>query len=354
MEPPKQQNVATVANGDTEMSDYSKLPEKPLVSVWMTTYQHAPFIREALDSVLMQRVEFPYEICLGDDGSTDGTREICIDYSKRFPDKLRLFLRSRLNPVRKLHKFPGMHNAASTFNACRGKYIALLEGDDYWLHPHKLQTQVNVLESDPTLAACCHYAIAMQDGKPWFGGVTPEFAVDTVTVEGILKRDVTNLHTSTWMLRRGKPMQWEGFDSSLFIDYPMMVWTLLQGRGHVLPYIWSLYRYHPQAVFTTLSTEARLRENLELWKCLSSIVPQEMGGALSIGMSRTLTLYIGSLVRAGKYRLAWAHFRENVSKIANINCTAKERDRLRWLAIEAMLIPRLAGLRRRLKERQIM
>jgi glycosyltransferase involved in cell wall biosynthesis len=354
MEPPENQIVVPVANGDTEMSDYSKLPETPLVSVWVTTYQHASFIREALDSVLMQRVEFPYEICLGEDGSTDGTREICIEYARRFPDKLRLFLRSRSNPVRKLHKFPGMHNAASTFNECRGKYIALLEGDDYWLHPHKLRSQVNLLESDPTLAACCHYAMAMQHGKPWSAGVTPTVAVDTVSAESLLKRDVSNLHTATWLLRRGKPLPWECFNSSLFIDYPMMVWTLLQGRGRVLPYIWSLYRYHPQAVFTTLSMEDRLRENLELWKCLNSIVPPELLGALSIGMSRTLTMYIGSLVRAGKYQLAWAHFRENISKIAGINCTVKERNQLRWLATEAMLIPRLAGLRRRLIERRIM
>src|SRR5262245_58120103 len=133
---------------DFEHSDFSRLAGDPLVSVDMITYQHAPFIKEALDSVLMQKVNFPYEICLGEDGSADGTREICLDYARRHPDKIRLFLRNRTNPARNRFKAPYMHNAAATFDACRGKYIALLEGDDYWIHPHKLQMQVDQLESD--------------------------------------------------------------------------------------------------------------------------------------------------------------------------------------------------------------
>src|SRR2546425_11408599 len=96
------------SHGDVEYGGLSRVPEEPTVSVLMVTYQHARFIREALDSVLIQKVRFPFEICLGEDGSTDGTREICIEYAQRYPDKIRLFLRDRANPSRKLFSAPFM------------------------------------------------------------------------------------------------------------------------------------------------------------------------------------------------------------------------------------------------------
>ena len=67
----------------------------PIVSVCVSTYQHVDFIRECLDGILMQVTDFPFEIVVGEDESTDGTRDICIDYARRFPDKIRLFLRER-------------------------------------------------------------------------------------------------------------------------------------------------------------------------------------------------------------------------------------------------------------------
>jgi hypothetical protein len=339
-------------NVDLEYSDPSKLPAAPLVTVDMITYQHASFIKEALDSVLMQKVQFPYEICLGEDGSTDGTREICIEYAKRHADKIRLFLRNRSNPARNSFKAPYMFNAAATFDACRGKYIALLEGDDCWLHPNKLQLQVNQLESDPALAASCHFAAAVQEDKPWSGSITPNFPMDSATIEGILRRDVGNLHTSTWLLRRGKPMQWEGFKSCSFGDYPILVWTLLQGTARVLPRVWSLYRIHGQGVFSSLSNEIRLRENVGLWECLKALVPADLHSAVDIGVCRTLIMYIAELRKAGKYGPALACFRRTLSQIASVRSSATERRQLRLLALESLVIPRLRGLRNRWHERQ--
>ena len=75
------------AHIDREISDWSKLPSDPLLSVAMIAYNHKDYIREAIDSVLMQKVSFPYEICIGEDGSTDGTREICLEYATKYPER---------------------------------------------------------------------------------------------------------------------------------------------------------------------------------------------------------------------------------------------------------------------------
>lgn len=127
------------------------------VSIAMVTYNHEQFIAKALDSVLMQRTNFDYEIVIGEDCSTDGTRAIVLDYQSRHPDIFRLILNERNI---------GMHkNGDQTVQACNGEYVAMLEGDDYWTSPDKLQKQVDFLEKHPECAICFHNAaIVYQDG----------------------------------------------------------------------------------------------------------------------------------------------------------------------------------------------
>jgi glycosyltransferase involved in cell wall biosynthesis len=97
------------------------------VSVCLLTYNHAPYIRQALDSVLMQQADFAFEVCLGEDESSDGTREICIEYAERYPDLIRLFLRNRQDVVYIDGKPTGRFNFVQTLKACSGKYVALID-----------------------------------------------------------------------------------------------------------------------------------------------------------------------------------------------------------------------------------
>lgn len=135
----------------------SNVTPECVVSVCIQTYQHAPYIRECLDSVLKQKVNFPWEIIIGEDESTDGTREICIEYAKSYPNLIKLFLRSRKDVIYVDGKPTGRRNMIENIMAAEGKYIALLEGDDFWLDPHKLQKQVDFLNSNPECVACHHW-----------------------------------------------------------------------------------------------------------------------------------------------------------------------------------------------------
>ncbi|MDR0864811.1 MAG: glycosyltransferase [Candidatus Symbiothrix sp.] len=111
-----------------------------LVSVCLVTYNQEQFIEKVIQGALMQETSFPFEIVIGEDHSSDGTLKICEDYQKQFPDKIRL-LPSSINLGLK-------ENFLRTFRACKGKYIAYLEGDDYWITQDKLQKQVTILEKD--------------------------------------------------------------------------------------------------------------------------------------------------------------------------------------------------------------
>src|SRR5699024_5534697 len=91
---------------------------KPVVSVCVQTYNHAPYIKECLDGILMQKTDFPIEVLLGEDASTDGTREICLEYAQKYPEKIRLFLHHRENNI----KING--NPTGRFNSLYNLYSA--------------------------------------------------------------------------------------------------------------------------------------------------------------------------------------------------------------------------------------
>lgn len=148
-----------IAEHTSEISS-EVLIDCPIVSVLLNTYNHAEFIEEALGSVLMQEVKFSFEVVIGDDASADGTSKVIDRYQREYPDKIKI-LRSTEN----LGKYTGSGrlNAIRGLNACRGKYIALCEGDDYWTDPLKLQKQVDYLETHPEVAGCFGDCIIVND-----------------------------------------------------------------------------------------------------------------------------------------------------------------------------------------------
>lgn len=139
-----------------ETSDPMRLCAHPLVSVWMIAYNHEPFIRQAIEGVLMQKTDFDFELVIGEDCSADRTREICFEYQKRFPEKIRVLWAQE-------NVFKKGGNGNRTRARCRGEFIALCEGDDYWTDRDKLQKQVDVLRRHPEVTFCCHHFVALTE-----------------------------------------------------------------------------------------------------------------------------------------------------------------------------------------------
>ena len=140
----------------------------PLVSVCVTTYNHERYIAQAIESVLGQRTTFAVEVVVGEDCSTDNTLAICREYEKNYPDRVRV-VASESNI--------GMHrNYRRTIEACRGKYIAMLDGDDWFSDMDKLQIQVEQLEKSG--AAMC-YTRSERRGEDGSSVIYPEGALHT-------------------------------------------------------------------------------------------------------------------------------------------------------------------------------
>lgn len=129
------------------------------VSVIMLAYNHAPFIRQAIDSVLRQHVEFSVEIWIGDDASTDGTGDIIRDYAKRYPQTI--------FPVVRETNLGATKNLYDLMERAQGNYLAYLECDDYWCDDCKLRRQIDFLEEHPEYIACTHkIALIDREGNP--------------------------------------------------------------------------------------------------------------------------------------------------------------------------------------------
>lgn len=151
---------ADAASDCTEMSDPHQLPSKPVVTVYMAAYNHAPYIAQAIEGVLAQETDFPIELLIGEDCSTDDTRVIVVEYQRRRPEIIRV--------VTGPDNIGGRRNFQRTVPFARGEFIAFCEGDDWWCTTNKLKEQYALISSDPGLAAVhTDFAMAANSRGKW-------------------------------------------------------------------------------------------------------------------------------------------------------------------------------------------
>lgn len=138
--------------------------EKPLVSICCLAYNHEPFLRECFEGFVMQKTTFPIEVLVHDDASTDHSVDIIREYTEKYPDIFKPYYQTE-NQYSKGKGFVGLN---INLERAQGKYIAMCEGDDYWIDPLKLQKQVDFLEENEEYSLCCtSYAVYDQENKIW-------------------------------------------------------------------------------------------------------------------------------------------------------------------------------------------
>jgi glycosyltransferase involved in cell wall biosynthesis len=230
--------------------------DNPTVSVAVITYNHEPFIAQAIESVLMQETAFVVELVIGEDCSTDGTRRIVQAYAGKYPKVIRALL-----PEKNL----GMaRNYDAVWQACRGKYVAWLEGDDYWRTPEKLQKQVTLMEANPHYSMCgttTQFVTSSSDGAEQHAG---ELEPPVVKPEYDLSDFLTRypMHTSSMLLRR-EFVEFPDWLNGLVMLRDTCVFALCAEKGPVgyLRDVVSCWRIHPGGIWTTKSEADQLECN---------------------------------------------------------------------------------------------
>ena len=226
-----------------------------IVSICCLTYNHAPYIRKCLDGFLIQQVNFPIEIIVHDDASTDGTQDILRNYKEKHPDLFHLILQTE-NQYSK-----GKQVAMEfLFPKVKGKYMAFCEGDDYWTDSHKLQKQVDFLEAHPDHSLCCHatrqYIQQTGELSKWKLPKQVEGRSFSFTC-----RDWTYYGWFFWPL--SVVFRKSCLDVYFLSSFPLCrdvhtFYSLLRhGKGYFMDECMSVYRRHDSGVWSGISYEQR-------------------------------------------------------------------------------------------------
>lgn len=225
------------------------------VSVCMITYNHEQFIKQAVASALQQVTGFEYEIVIGEDCSTDRTRDILVELQQANPDKIRLLLRDR--------NLGGQLNFVQTLSACRGEYIAYLEGDDYWTSSAKLQKQVDFLDQHSDFAICFHNALKFYAD----GGLSEPICADdqpaVSTIEDMLRK---NFIPACSVMFRNK--LFESFPDWFFSlklgDWPLHILNAQYGKIGYINEVMAVYRIHRAAAWSALAPDRIIDYTIEM------------------------------------------------------------------------------------------
>ncbi len=224
------------------------MTEAPVLAIYMITYNHQDYIDQAIASVMSQNTHFSFRLIIGDDGSKDGTFEKCMQWKEKFPDQIDVLTSTKNQGV--------FNNAGRVFEACiatGAKYIALLEGDDYWCSPDKLERQVTILESDSTIAASYHNTqFLYSDGhfKPIRKALPEVLEMKNVVAK------YAPFHTSSFVFRTEHFCRPEWFKNIDSVDLAMYVWHAQFGRFVGINEVMSVYRIHS----TSLTASAEHNE----------------------------------------------------------------------------------------------
>jgi len=272
------------------------------LTVMMIAYNHERFIAQALESVLAQRVNFDYEIVVGEDCSTDRTREIIMDFCRRYPDRIVPLLRDR--------NVGAMRNMMATLAACGGQYLALLDGDDYWTCEDKLQRQVDFLDAHPDYAICCSRVQVVDEMGEGRGGIYPTTAAGLYTIEDLLRADI--MATCSVMYRWGSVGVIPSWILEMKMgDWPLHILVARSGKINLLDDVMAVYRMHSGGIWASEPLVNQLREMARMLKALD----QHLGFEYTDTIRQTLTGYYcgmadlarqeGNRVQTAKYLAAY-------------------------------------------------
>ncbi|OWR15749.1 glycosyltransferase family 2 protein [Chryseobacterium sp. VAUSW3] len=232
-----------------------------LVSVIMLTYNHAPYLKEAIDGVLMQNTNFPFELIICNDASPDHSDRIIKTYAEKYPEIIRYFLHD-IN-------IGFIENQRFAFQKAKGKYLAYCEGDDYWTCPNKLQFQYDFLEknSEFVMTTARNLVLHQDSGKIANDGKDLIFEnkelVDYTQETFFTERPT---QTFTYLIRR------EFLDLKWINIYPnyrdlYYFYHLLEfGKGRAFNKIVGVYRLHEGGVYSSLAIEKKLRTSISIFK----------------------------------------------------------------------------------------
>ena len=228
------------------------------VSVLMLTYNQEQYINEAIRSVMLQQTNFPFELVIGNDSSTDETEAICRVWYDNYPHQIVLFNREQNLGL--------IQNFMQTYAHCRGEYVAICEGDDFWTDKHKLQTQVDFLDAHPDYSTCFHRVINYFQDNGTKSLSNGGQKMDTNIMDLARSNYISNVSA---VFRRGlfgDFPEWFAYVSTY--DYAIHMLNAQYGDIHYINRPMAVYRQHGRAIWSEAGTDKKLDLSLKVRELL--------------------------------------------------------------------------------------
>lgn len=283
--------------------------QKYKVAIKCLVYNHEPYLRECLEGFVMQQTDFPFVAIVHDDASTDHSVDIIREYAAKYPDIIHPLYETE-NQWRKadgsLRKI--MNDAIEATGA---PYIAMCEGDDYWTDPHKLQKQVDFLDTHPEYELCCHrYKILNQNDGTWNQDYIAAFFTEGTNAEGFAFTKKDNLHTwitkTMTLLYRASVALPDTAHFRYWRDVHWNYYMLKQGRGYCLPWIGAVYRRQDGGVFAPLSNWQKQKVGYLITNELLRANPDDVDlKDYMKELHKTMLDSIRALVQQHRWKEAW-------------------------------------------------
>lgn len=246
--------------------------DEVVVSICCITYNHAPYIRQCLEGFMMQQTDFPIEVLIHDDASTDGTTEIIKEYEAKYPDIIKPIYEEENQWVK------GRRGSVQfNFPRAKGKYIAMCEGDDYWVDPLKLQKQVDFLDNNTECVLCSHFFYQLQQGEQEYINILPSIEYRN------FKFDINFYVSCNWVTQPVTIVfRKDALDLQLIQKYRnskdnTLFYVLLKnGYGYVMDDIMAVYRLHDAGVWASATSTMRSIANITTIKSIYDIDQNEI------------------------------------------------------------------------------
>ena len=236
----------------------------PVVSICIISFNQAAYIRQAIDSVIAQKINFSVEIVIADDFSSDGTREIVFEYQQKHPEIIKVLPREKnLGPAK---------NFIELMYAATGKYIAYLEGDDYWTLDTKLQQQVDFLEQHPDFVICftdAHETFSedINDPRNYLSGGSG--LMTETTINELIFRNY--IQTCTVVFKNKLFDKFPDWYTGLKMgDWPLHLLNAAHGKIKYLPFASAVHRNHSSGVWSSQHVLDRINNTLKAYDVLAA------------------------------------------------------------------------------------
>tara|TARA_R110002096_G_scaffold76999_5_gene181655 strand:+ start:5167 stop:6063 length:897 start_codon:yes stop_codon:yes gene_type:complete len=218
----------------------------PLVSVCMITYNHEQFINKAIKGVINQNCSFDFEFIISDDCSSDNTPFLISEAVDKFNKKIPIKYFSQNSNLGIIKNF------VFALNQCSGKYIAICEGDDYWVDNGKLSKQADLLENDGTLVGSFHFVKVEYENKPHLSNIFKSSVPEIIGTEDLIAPS-SLIHTSSLFFKRDALIFPEWYLTMLSGDFALTSILSKQGKFKRINDVMSVYRVHDQGVTSSIN-----------------------------------------------------------------------------------------------------